>query len=78
MTGCEACGSFWWVFPLMMFVCCFFFMRRRSGRSLCGVRGYGFRESALDVLNKRYAQGEIDENEYEEKKRALSCSGMAG
>ena len=72
MVWYELCGGYWWVFPLVMFVLCIVFMRGCMGRRMCGWRaGPGFGESAMDVLNKRYANGEIDQREYEEKKREL-------
>jgi putative membrane protein len=67
MIGYEFWGGYWWIFPLVMIVLCFLFMR------ICGwSSGLGFGESAIDILNKRYAKGEIDKKEYEEKKRELT------
>jgi len=37
-----------------------------------GGRGKGVEESALEVLKKRYARGEISKEEFEEKKKDLS------
>jgi hypothetical protein len=61
MFGYGFFYSYWWIFPLMMIIFCIFFMRRGCGGMMCG---FG--------LDKRFAQGEINEDEYEEKKRKLT------
>jgi putative membrane protein len=74
MTGYEFCEGYWWIFPVAMIIFCIFFMRRCAGRRLCGFGEYSSPdESAMDILNKRYAKGEIDQNEYEGKKRGLEA-----
>jgi putative membrane protein len=64
--------GFWWVFPLFMLIVfglCVFFMMGRH-------RHFGHPEgtsadSALRILRERFARGEINKNEYEEKKSTL-------
>jgi len=72
-------SSLWWICPILMIAMCFFMMRGRRDPMMCG---FGPRDkdrhhintpdSAMDMLDKRYASGEIDEEEYEEKKRILT------
>ncbi len=65
--------GYWWIFPLIMIVICFFFMR---GGRMCGHGSHDEdnhgSESAGEILDRRYASGEIDRTEYEEKKRDLN------
>lgn len=79
MFGQEFCTfSFWWIFPIIMMVLCFFMMRGRRGPMMCGFfpRATNYpqsksSESAEDILDKRYAAGDIEKEEYEEKKRTI-------
>lgn len=74
-------SSLWWICPILMIAVCFFMMRRRRGSMMCG---FGSRQkdwhlisasdSATDILDKRYASGDIDKEEYEDKKRTLAKS----
>ncbi len=59
----------WWIIPIAMMVLCFIMMRGCFvGRS----RSRHVAETAREILDKRYALGEISKQEYEEKKRDIS------
>jgi putative membrane protein len=82
MYSSEFCNfPYWWLFPLVMIVLCFFMMRGGRAWKMCGFgpwrmgrRQTGVPDSAIEILNKRYASGEINKEEYEEKKRTLTES----
>jgi putative membrane protein len=77
---------FWWMFPLMMlfmifiFALIFFFARGLCGH---GYQHWGPRSrmwgdpshSSLQILNERFARGEIQKDEYSEKKAAILSGG---
>ncbi len=79
MYGSEPCVfSFWWIIPIVMMILCFLMMR---GRRRTMMRGFGpcnpnwhqtkGMGSPMDILDKRYASGDIEKAEYEDKKQTL-------
>jgi putative membrane protein len=59
----------WWIIPIAMMILCFIMMRHGRG---CLMGRDRSRESAREILDRRYASGEIGQEEYEEKKRHIS------
>ena len=83
MFPCAGFGyGLWWIFPLIMIgmmVLCFFMMRGRMGSMMCrpgfhnsGNHGEDASGSPPHILNKQYVQGEVNKEEYEEKKRVIT------
>jgi putative membrane protein len=72
-------GAGWFMPLFMMFffvaaiVVVIFLIRRFTASPGSGARGAGTEDPALDILRKRYARGEINREEYEEKKKDLSA-----
>jgi len=76
----------WWMFPMMMlfmflFVAVIFFLARwvfANGRHHWGPPSRTWGDptySALQILNERFARGEIQKDEYAEKKAAILSGG---
>ena len=55
----------WWIVGVALVVWLVWIANRGSGKSMAG-------DSAVDLLHKRYASGEIGRDEYEQKKRDLN------
>ncbi|NIS62502.1 MAG: SHOCT domain-containing protein [Proteobacteria bacterium] len=82
MAGYESLeiGNWWWIFPIVMMILCFVMMR---GRMCCMMGGHDSQgpndpdgnvrsDPPREILDRRYALGEINKEEYEEKKRDIS------
>ena len=81
--------QFWWICPLMMlfmlliFGIIFFLVRRSStdgshhwGPPWHMMHGGPPTHSALQILNERFARGEIQKDEYEDKKGVILSGGQ--
>ncbi len=66
--------NFMWVMPLLFLVVLLFLVRGIFGQGLGGEKD-ARSASAREILDKRFAAGEISEDEYEVKKKALSDDG---
>jgi len=63
MNGWGFGMGFGWILPLLFIVALFYFISNSSNNSS--------KESAQDILDKKYANGEIDEEGYKQKKEQL-------
>lgn len=71
MTGWHDMGHmggmwFWWILALVLIVLAAWIISRVTSR-----QGESAGESAEERLKRRYAEGEIDENEYETRLKDL-------
>jgi len=64
--------QWWWIIPLAMMILCFLMMRRRRGCMTDWSRPHHDTGSAKEILDKRYARGEIGKEEYQQKKKDIS------
>jgi putative membrane protein len=78
----TACGSvLCWIVPLLFLVCMGGMMIMMFAKGGCMGMRHGFaggpeekRDTAGEVLDRRFARGEITREEYEEMKRDLEAS----
>lgn len=68
-------GGFMWLFWILLIVLVVWAFRVMTSNTNQTGRRSG---TALEILEERYARGEIDREEYEEKRRDLSNDGTHG
>jgi len=79
MSGTEG-FDLWWLIPLILIGLCIFmargccFGRRQRIEDRPERKNEAAPDSALEILGRRYASGEIDDEEYEKKRRAITSA----
>ena len=61
-------GGFMWIFWILLIIAIVFIFQNMTKRNSSPGSG---NDSALEILKKRYARGEIDDEEYERRKNEL-------
>lgn len=67
-TGMWFGGGFMWIFWILLIVLVVWVLKTATG---AGTNNSHEKESPLDILKKRYASGEIDESEYQRRRKEL-------
>ncbi len=76
MFGTEG-FEFWWLIPIILIGLCVFgargccFGRRRHIKDRSERNNETSSDSALEILSRRYARGEINDEEYERKRNTI-------
>ncbi len=68
MGGYGIMGIIFWIVIIIGVIFLIRYLMRSGGKQVGG----GSDKAALDILEQRYAQGEIDREEYEAKRRDLT------
>lgn len=66
--GMYGISWFWMIIPTLLVLGFAFWMIARGSEGRSHVRG----DSPQDILDRRYAAGEIDKDEYERRKRDIA------
>lgn len=73
--------EYWWLIPLVLIAFCIFGGHgccagwRRTSQQRPGKKEGGHDDAALVILNRRFARGEIDEEEFIKKREVLTGAG---
>ncbi len=61
--------GWWWIIGLIIVIAVIWIVVKTTNQNAGSAQSSG--KSALDILKERYAKGEIDKQEFEERKRDL-------